>query len=100
MAILDEDVLRIEDAAALHQTHFSTCYRWIFRGAKDPAGNRVRLEAVRLGGRWITSRQALQRFSDALTPRLDGAPVPTPRPSGKRQRASEKAADQLSKIGI
>jgi hypothetical protein len=27
----------------------------------------VRLEAVRLGGRWLTSREALQRFADRLT---------------------------------
>ena len=51
--------------------------RWIVQGAKNPAGKRVHLEAVRLGGRWITSKQALQRFAEALTPCVgEGAPRP------------------------
>jgi hypothetical protein len=32
------------------------------------SGERVHLEAVRLGGRWVTSREALQRFAQRLTP--------------------------------
>jgi hypothetical protein len=29
------------------------------------------LEATRLGGRWVTSKEALQRFAERLTPDLD-----------------------------
>jgi hypothetical protein len=49
----------------------SCLLRWVKLGAKAPDGSRVRLDAVRLGGRWVTSREAIQRFAEALTPRLD-----------------------------
>jgi len=39
----------------------STPWRWGTRGIKD-----VRLEMTRLGGRWYTSKEALQRFGDAV----------------------------------
>lgn len=76
--------------------------RWILDGTKTSSGERVRLEALRLGGRWVTSREALQRFAEALTPSFD---TPTAIPStsrtpGRRQRASDHAAAELEKIGI
>jgi hypothetical protein len=77
----------------------SCLLRWILRGARSPSGERVRLEAVRLGGRWLTSREALQRFAEALTPRLADT-QPPPRAPAARQRASERAARQLEKLGI
>jgi hypothetical protein len=40
----------------------STVLRWIQHGVGG-----VRLEAVRLGGKWVTSLQAMQRFAEALT---------------------------------
>src|SRR4051794_36931031 len=68
--------------------------RWITTGAKGPSGERVRLEGLRLGGRWVTSAQALQRFAAALTPTAEPEPI-KPRTPGQRQRASERAAQQL-----
>src|SRR5207253_5918892 len=50
------------------RTHFQTLYRWVIHGATGPSGTRIRLEAIRLGGRWMTSREALQRFAERLTP--------------------------------
>ena len=52
------------------KTHFQTVLRWVIHGSKGPSGSRIRLEAVRLGGRWMTSREALQRFAERLTPVL------------------------------
>jgi hypothetical protein len=66
---------------------------------RAPSGDLVRLEAVRLGGRWLTSREALQRFAEALTPRLRDS-SPSPRSTAKRRRARERAAEQLEQIGI
>ena len=77
----------------------SCLLRWILRGARAPSGQLVRLEAVRIGGRWVTSREALQRFAEALTPSFENA-SPAPRPPSSRQRASERAAKQLQKMGI
>jgi hypothetical protein len=61
----------------------------------------VRLEGLRLGSRWVTTRQALQRFAEALTPRLGGTgSAPAPRTEAKRRRASERAASELERAGI
>src|SRR5262245_37394674 len=83
------------------QTHLSTLLRWILKGAKAPDGTLVKLEAVRLGGRWMTSRDAMQRFAERLTPRSapDAAEVAAPRPPGKRQRESDRAARELERAG-
>jgi hypothetical protein len=48
-------------------THVSTILRWITKGVRLSNGERVRLEGARLGGRWITSIEALGRFSERLT---------------------------------
>jgi hypothetical protein len=80
--------------------HLSTLIRWIIEGVRLADGRRVRMEAVRLGGKWITSREALQRFTAALTPVLSDTPPPPPRTPGKRQRASERAACELEKLGM
>jgi hypothetical protein len=80
--------------------HLSTFIRWITRGARGPHGTRVRLEAVRLGGRWLTSREALQRFAEALTPRLDDEPIAAPRTPAARERACDRAARHLEQAGI
>jgi hypothetical protein len=74
--------------------------RWILKGAKAPSGDLVRLDAIRLGGRWVTSREAIQRFAEALTPQLNGNAVLPPRSAAKRRQASERAAKELEKLGI
>jgi hypothetical protein len=78
--------------------HLSCIYRWILDGIKTPHG-KVRLEGVRLGGRWLTSVEALERFAAAQTPNLDNRPQ-LPRTLNARRRASERAEAQLKKIGI
>ena len=42
---------------------------WVVEGIRTPQGM-IRLEAIRMGGRWLTSVQALERFAVAQTPRL------------------------------
>jgi len=46
--------------------HASTVHRWRARGVDG-----IRLECVRIGGAWCTSREAFQRFSDRLTELYD-----------------------------
>jgi hypothetical protein len=82
------------------RTHLSTLVRWIVDGARRPDGTRVQLEAVRLGGRWMTTAQAIQRFADALTPNLRAQDAKPPRSPAARQRSSERAARELDKAGI
>jgi hypothetical protein len=83
------------------RTHLSTLLRWIQHGARGPSGERVRLEAVRLGGRWLTSREALQRFAAALTPPTDTVPpAPASRTPSARAKAADRAGQALEQAGI
>jgi hypothetical protein len=82
------------------RTHLSTLLRWILRGAKSPSGEVVKLEGLRLGSRWVTSAQALQRFAERLTPRLGGGAVSPARTPKQRERATTRAARELEKAGI
>jgi hypothetical protein len=77
------------------RTHLSTILRWILHGVDG-----VRLEGVRLGGRWLTSREALQRFAERLTPDLGANQPMPPRSRAARDRASARAEKELTKIGI
>src|SRR5262249_25638885 len=77
-------------------THISTVVRWISKGVQG-----VKLEAIRLGGRWVTSREALQRFAERLTNVRAGNPIPTSvRTSSRRQAAAVLAERELEKLGI
>lgn len=82
----------------------STVFRWVTRGTRTTGGALVKLEAVRVGVRWLTSRGAVARFVTALTaasdpaPAADRTPVTSRRPSATR-RASEKAAAALKAMG-
>jgi hypothetical protein len=84
--------------------HFSTVLRWILGGVRGPAGDLVKLEAIRLGGRWVTTQGAFQRFVAKLTPNSNNggeAPEPVPvRSPAARQRSSERAAKKLEAGGI
>jgi hypothetical protein len=73
--LVNEQTFPLADAAKLmphgrkgRPCHFTTVLRWVRDGAVGPTGKRVHLEAVRLGGRWVTSREALERFTARLTP--------------------------------
>src|SRR5262245_19897199 len=83
------------------RTHFSTILRWVTRGVALPDGQVVRLEGIRLGGRWFTSHQALQRFAERQTPKLGGAEQTTaPRAAARRERGSDEAARALERLGF
>jgi hypothetical protein len=73
--------------------------RWVLDGARGPEGQRVRLEALRLGGRWITSKEALQRFAERLTPTADDS-LSLPRTLRQQRSAAEQAERELERMGI
>ncbi len=80
----------------------STVFRWVTKGTRTTDGCTVKLEAVRVGGRWLTSRGAVARFVTALTAAADLTPVasiPTPRTPAARNRATEKAIATLKAMG-
>jgi hypothetical protein len=67
-------------------THVSTICRWATRGIRG-----VKLEVIRLGCVTYTSREAMQRFAEALT-------LETPRPPPGR--VAERAEAALDAIGL
>ena len=107
MSILEENVISLHEAAAVFpgrqpgkKLAFSTVWRWALKGIRAATGETVRLEAARLGARWVTSKEAIHRFSAALTPSIGGAePLPTRTPTA-RQRAADRAAERLEAAGI
>jgi hypothetical protein len=105
MSLTYETLLSLSDAARRlppyrqsRPVSLSCIMRWILAGVRTPRG-RVRLEAIRLGGRWLTSVEALERFAVAQTPDLAERPQ-LPRTSTMRRRASTRAEAQLQQLGI
>src|SRR5262245_52154253 len=97
--LASERTLTIAEAAKNNRVAFSTLFRWMLHGAKNSAGQLVKLEAIRLGNRWLTSTEALQRFAERLTPRQDAPPVPLPRAESKRERAANASSKRLVAAG-
>ncbi|MBP3956853.1 DUF1580 domain-containing protein [Gemmata sp. G18] len=80
----------------------STVFRWVTAGARGTNGDRVKLEAVRVGGRWLTSHAAVARFVTVLTA-VSEQPVAVPpsvtRSSNTRRKTAERAAEKLKQMG-
>lgn len=73
--------------------HISCIYRWTTRGIRG-----VVLESLQVGGTKCTSVEALQRFFERLSAGPTGGPQPV-RTAKQRQRASQKANDELAAAG-
>jgi hypothetical protein len=78
----------------------STLFRWATKGVRLSDGSTLRLEAIRIGGRWLTSTEALDRFVRRQTPDFTGISTSDLRTPGQRNRASERAAAELEAAGI
>ena len=77
--------------------------RWITDGVETPSGGRVRLEAVRLSGRWVTTEGALKRFLAAQQqPANGGEKLPRPAAPKRRDRERQTAAveNELRSLGV
>ena len=93
-SLLDEDTLTLTKLAQELDVHTSTIWRWTTRGIDG-----VRLESARLGGKRITSREAVKRFSAATTAAsmpYEASPVASP----TRQRAIEAAEAEAERLGL
>jgi hypothetical protein len=97
--LLTEHVVHLVEAARLvppgprgRPPHLSTLLRWINPGVRG-----VRLEAGRLGGRWVTSRETLQRFVDRLTAAPAG---PTAALRRGELRTVDATEQELARLGI
>jgi hypothetical protein len=83
-------------------THVATVLRHITMGVRGPNGEIVRLDGTRLGRRWITSIEAIQRFSERLTAATisNQAQAPGVATSASRKRELERIKRELDAAGI
>jgi hypothetical protein len=105
-----EERLSLKEAAKLppsyregKPTHVSTIHRWITRGVRLTSGEVVRLEGARLGGRWITSVQAMERFMARLTAGALGdatTNAPIIRTTRQRRRELDRVDRELAEAGF
>ena len=65
----------------------SAIYRWYAKGKTGPSGALVRLEACRVGSRWLTSKQSLNRFIMRLTGTVPASALTERRPTRSARRA-------------
>ena len=77
----------------------STVYRWCQRGSRGADGAVVRLEAVRVGSRWLTSASAIARYVAALSGDSTSTIPVSPRSIVETNLASETAAEKLKRMG-
>ena len=97
-----ETLISLPEAASLlprrrrgKRPHVSCLYRWTVSGCKG-----VVLESIQIGGTRCTSREALQRFFEALTARSTGAAsIPAP-PTRARTADVRRAERVLDRAGI
>jgi hypothetical protein len=101
----DEPLIDLTEAASRFpgqrgaaRLHPATLTRWILKGSKGVNGQRVKLEALRMGSRWLTSAAALARFANALHPAGDSQTETPLRTPAARNQASEAAGAQLDQF--
>lgn len=104
--ILSGDVMGLPDVARWLPAHRgegrmnpSTVWRWVTAGCRIPSGRVVKLEAARVGGRWLTSQAALTRFMTTLTPTTDATKPQPPCSAPQRRKAVEAANRRLAEMG-
>jgi hypothetical protein len=102
---LSDDCITLTEACRLmprgrrgSRPHLSTLLRWIMHGAAGRDGQRVRLSAIRCGGRWLTNRASIRDFCERLTCRIEDLPPPMT-PAHKR-REDKRTAAELEEIGL
>lgn len=85
----------------------SCLLRWVMDGVRLPDGSRLKLEAARIGGKWVTTPQAIRRFVESQTPQSNDTPLPPAprtakqrqRTAGQRERAAQAAGTRLEAMG-
>ena len=98
--ITQERPISLQDAAAMvpgtdgHRVNWKTVWRWAQHGLRG-----IRLETAYIGGRRITTHQAVQRFCDAITrlrmPESVGLVKPMPGTSRKGYAAAMRRLSQV-----
>lgn len=107
----DETILTFSEAAARlplvngKRPHASTVWRWARKGIGVQG---IKLEALKLGGRFVTSFEALERFGRALAaadtlPTVIAEKTPRPdrcRPDARREMDIARAEAEVEAVGV
>jgi hypothetical protein len=75
-------------------------WRWATKGIRRPDGQVVKLEVVRVAGRFLSSWPAVERFIQAQNEAAEVAMPAVSRSARKRQRDDARAAEMLEEVGI
>jgi transposase-like protein len=94
--IIAGDAITIIHIARQFGVSPSTAFRWMMRGLPNGRGERVRLQGLRRGKIWLTSRAALQRFLSALPASAPAPSSPPVRSPSKREADCRRAKKALS----
>ena len=104
--LLSEDKLSMRQAGKLMgdvqgqpPIHPTTVARWCLKGIKIRSGVVARLDHIRVGGRLLTSRQAITRWLAVQTETTATEDI-GPRTPAQRNRAADQAAEELERLGI
>jgi hypothetical protein len=90
---LAQAATRFPGCKGADRIHPASLTRWITRGVRSVTGEVVRLEAERVGCRWMVSVEAIARFTAALAG-SDGN-EPEIRSPAARQKAADAAEREL-----
>lgn len=103
-----ETLLTLRQIAKLRPAHrgekkslnVTTVLRWVIHGARALTGVRVKLEAIRSGDRWLSSREALDRFEAALTGAVatETRPVRRSAGTGAARKGYQAAMKELEEM--
>ena len=108
--LLSEGMIPLSQAARLIPSirrlgHVSpSCvWRWVRHGIELPDGRIIRLEAQLFCGRWVTSKQAIERFIAQQQPAPSGAETrlpDLPRSPAAQRRQAALAEQELINEGL
>lgn len=86
----------VAEAAKRLRVSGPTVYRWVQVGVDVPGRGRVRLAAVRVGGHYLITPDAIDMFLVACNPI---ATAPTPSPAAIQRRGKEAQRQLADRLG-
>jgi hypothetical protein len=75
----------------------SSVFRFVTRGTRTADGRLVKLEAIRIGAKWVTTRPAISRYLRALANPIEATPAKPNTP--KLSKPSNSSAEKLRAMG-
>ena len=93
--LLQEERLSLVQLAREEDVSPSTVWRWVLNGVRG-----VTLESFNAGAKRYTTRPAYGRFVSGTTAAAASGPMPSVRTPRQRERAIDRAEDELARQGI